>query len=356
MAADGRLICGGWAVALLLAVCPALGQVANAAKLEQIPLAGGKLALPTPGAFELLSRDVASTALSFRSRAAQGQEAGAVLASLTAQPQRGLLTSPTVRKKLIDALLDELRAEGKAVSAEILTPAAIADDPDLFARVTDTIKSGGKTSARSKSVRLLSGQLVGLYVVATHPDAEKRKVMLAAAEAELLKKVAPARAVAASVTKSPAVVAKEARIRFLPPSGYRATLAPTATGVVATLTSEAHPERRIVVTVVNLEVPPGQSVNREVIGTAADRAIELETEKLTLPSPLGEFELAVDSRFFRRQRRFAGEDLARVASDSRQIRLGNVVVSVAMACPEDEEEETARAADTLAESVEALRR
>jgi hypothetical protein len=324
---------------------------------ESLPVAGGKLGLPQPRGFELLSRDSAWTALSFRSAKATtpvALEAGAVLASLTVQPQRGSLTAPSVRQKFVESLLEELRAEGKSLRAEVIEPAAVAEDPDLFVRVTDTIRASGRVSSRSKSARLVGGQLVVLYAVATHADAAQRKAMLASAETELLKRVVRAgigAAAGGAAKPAEAVVAKEARVRFVPPPGYKTELTGAARGVVAVLTMEAFAERRIVVTVVPLEVPAGQTVNAEVIGTAADRAIELETERLSLPQPVGEWERAVDSRFVRRQRRMAGDDLNRFVTDSRQVRVGNAVVSVAMACPEDEEEETALAADAIAEGV-----
>lgn len=121
--------------------------------------------------------------------------------------------------------------------------------------------------------------------------------------------------------------------------------------VVAVLTHAASVDRRILVTVVPVSVPPGGVVSRELLMIAAERAVGLETERLGLPAPVGALEEALDSRFLRRARRESGDDLARVVSDTRQRRVGDVVVSVSMACLEEEEDEVAGHADVVAESV-----
>lgn len=247
----------------------------------------------------------------------------------------------------------------RAVSASaggmtvVAAPAEVADET-VYVKVSDHVRAGGRERLRVRALRLVGNQVVALYVVAEAGQEGQRARLAGMAERELLARVAVAERRAGG-TARPAggavATAREARVQFAVPEGYRAELTGAAEGVVAVLTHAASVDRRILVTVVPVSVPPGGVVSRELLMIAAERAVGLETERLGLPAPVGALEEALDSRFLRRARRESGDDLARVVSDTRQRRVGDVVVSVSMACLEEEEDEVAGHADVVAESV-----
>ncbi|MFN4243711.1 MAG: hypothetical protein ACK4PI_10800 [Tepidisphaerales bacterium] len=351
--------------------------VAHAAE-GVIPLAGGKLELPEPGGFELLSRDRESATLTFRARTAQtadsapGRDDGELLAVLTVEPSRGRPTVPAVRARVVEQLKAAMAEEARAAGMTVVEPPAEVADETVYVKVVDRVRVRGRERSRLRAVRLVGNWAVTLHAAADHPDADTRRALLERAKGALLGAVrlpgprggeARPGSRAGESAAERVVVVREAGLRLMVPPGYRAELTGAAEGVVAVFTHAEDARRRLVVTVVPLTSLPGDGagggrggeLSREVLLTAADRAVELETPRLGLPTPVGEWEVALDSRFLRRMRREAGDELAKVVSDTRQLRLDRAVVSVAMSCFEEDEDEVAGLADQLAETLRPAR-
>lgn len=360
------LVAGLWG-GLSLAASQA-GQAAGASE-PNLAVAEGKLVLPRPASFELLSRDSAWTTLTFRGRlrsGSDGQSAGGdiepagagLLAALVVEPAPGRLTLPGVRARFVERLKAELSEEARVGGLTVVSaPGEVADDAVLV-KVADVVRLQGRERLRVRAVRLLGNRLVMLHVVAEHAEAETRQAMARRAQRELLEALRLAATAGDRVGRggrereeTGEAVVRAAGLRFVVPTAYRAELTGAAEGVLAVLTTQRWPGARVVVTAVPLAGELRGDVPREVLLTVADRAVELETPVLRLPGPPGTWEEAVDSRFLRRLRREAGEEPAVMASDTRQIRVGRWVVSVAMVCHLDDEDEVAGAADLVAESV-----
>lgn len=337
-----------------------------------IPLAGGKLELPEPGGLELLSRDRESATLTFRARTAQtgdgaaGRDDGELLAVLTVEPSRGRPTVPAVRVRVVEQLKAAMAEEARAAGMTVVEPPAEVADDTVYIKVVDRVRVRGRERSRLRAVRLVGNWAVTLHAAAEHPDADTRRALLERAKGALLVAVrlpgprggeARPGGRAGEAGGERGVVAREAGLRLVVPPGYRVELTGAAEGVVAVLTHAEDARRRLVVTVVPLASPRAGEAgpSRDVLLTAADRAVELETPRLGLPAPVGEWEVALDSRFLRRMRREAGDELAKVVSDTRQLRLDRAVVSVAMSCFEEDEDEVAGLADQLAETLRPAR-
>lgn len=330
-----------------------------------VSLAGGKLRIADLGGLERLASDREAMRVSFRA------DGGKLLAALELAPAGAGASTPAARKKRLDELLEQLREEGRRLGAEVLVPAAVVDDPALHLRVEHTLRIDGRTLERVKAVRLVGGWSATLTATAEDTSGETRDRLLARACETLLGKIEPSAPAAASAprpsataTRPAVTVLKRAGLRFSIPAGYVARVEDLPEGVVAYLTHPDRPLRRITLTAVRI-VPAtggaGAGVSDELVLSACDRAIELETPRLGLGEPVGEFETVVDSRYVRRQRRTGGGTATGGGgggwvSDTRQLRLGLVVVSVAMACPAPDETPTARDADSLADSVRPERR
>lgn len=339
--------------------CCALAVAATVAGAEVIALGGGRLMLAVPAGFQVIARSAHGSTVNLRS------ESGKVLVALTVQPQRGLLTLPAVRKQVVDDLLEQLRREGKAMGAEVLKPAAIADEPGLYCRVVDTVRTESGTYHRSRAMRLVADQVLSTLTAVNDPDEGRRTKLMKEAEEKLLRGAEVDREGmkrgAGAKAKVESVVAKKAEVKFTVPEGYTAKTEDVAEGVLAVLTDGKNPLRRVTVTVVRIAPPAGGAGGagagggEELESAATEKAVELESTKLALSEPIGEFEAAIDTRFLKRQRRVGGSPESQWASDTRQVQVGERLVSVAMSAPLEDEERTAIDADAVAESVTAVR-
>lgn len=338
----------------VLVVCSAAAPATD----DTLALAGGKLRLTRPASYELMSQAADGLQVSLRAGA------GNVLVSLSVVKLSGNESRPEVRKLMLARLLEELRTEGRNMGAEVLTPAAIKEVGGLYCKVADVIHVGGKTGrtiGRAKEVRLITGvrgepgYVVTMFVAVTAEDEAARDKAFADAEDKLLKaiEVAPDKrsgTSAAPATKPAIVSLKKAVLRFTVPEGYVVRTEDKAEGVLATLTNGP---RRVLITAVKIEPTAGSNARDadRATGAALEKVLEVESSALDLPGPVGEYEPVQDARFLRRQRRTGGPDDARWVSDTRQIKLAGLVISVAMYCPVDDEGPAAKAADGVAESL-----
>jgi hypothetical protein len=342
---------------MFLAVVAATASMASG---EVLSLAGGKLKLKLPGDFRVIARSADGGTVNLRD-----EKTGRVLVALSTVKQRGLLTSPAVHKQVLEDVLERLRQEGKAMKAEVLSPAASVTEPGLYCKGVDTIRTEGGTYGRSRAMRLLSDQVITSFVAVNDRDEGTRKRLLADAEARLIRAVEVdrewgQRAGGAGKAKVVVTTVKKAGVQFVVPEGLSAKVDDAAEGVVAVLVDAKNPLRRVTVTVVPVSRPAAQgqqqpAAGEELESAAIEKAIELETGKLALAEPIGEFEAAIDSRFIKRQRRTGGSPESQWASDTRQVRVGEKIVSVAMSAPLEDEERTAQDADSVAESVTGAR-
>jgi hypothetical protein len=333
--------------------------LAATASAEPLLLAGKQYRLELPPGYQVLSVTPTGDLLTLRS-------GDSVLVSILISRQQGLLTNPTVRKSRIRELLDQLRSESRSLAAEILAPAAVIDDPAWYAKVSDRIKTAESTLLRARTLRLTGRDVLTQYTVVSDPDPDKAARALAAAETALLARIEPNRSVPATRRsgESPkptdtAVTLRRARLKFETPEGLAVRphdLPEGGTeGVVAVLVDPAHPARRLSITVVPvIPATPGAEVSNELLIAAADRAVTLESARIEIPD--AEPEAVFDSRFFRRQRRTGGDPSSPFVSDTRQLRIGNAIVSIAMITTPADEDEASKLADELAESITPLRR
>jgi len=278
--------------------------------------------------------------------------------AITVTPQE-LALDDAAAARMSQFICKRLREDVAKSGAEVHTPPRAEKDDRFFLRVHDRFTHDGQLADRLQICRVLGIELVTVAVTAYSDSPEEVDGIFKEAEQLLLSVRAPGRqAVVAKAQaarpRGPAskpVVLEQAKLRITPPPGWRAELTDNAAGIVATFRDPDDETNLIAVSVRPL--PKQAQADPKVRDILVDEIVAGEQQQFKIDGAQlqGTTQTIKDNRFLRKTRtnyQAKGKDFQ---VGSRQVRIGNAVISVSTVCLDDQAEIVERLADEVAANV-----
>jgi len=261
--------------------------------------------------------------------------------------------------KMGQFICKKLREDVPRSGAEIHTPPRVEKDDRFFLKVRDRFTRDGRLADRLQIYRVIGLELITVAVTAYSDSPEDVKVIHEEAEQLLLSAAAPGRNAAAKPQAARArgaaaakpMVLSQARIRITPPSAWRAELTDSAAGIVATFRQEADETNLIALSVRPL--PKDARTDPKLRDIIVEEMVAGEKQQFKIEGAevKGSTETIKDNRFLRKTRtRYQAKD-REFQVGSRQLRVGNTLVSVSTVSLIEQSDGVEKLADDLAVGI-----
>ncbi|MGH7177766.1 MAG: hypothetical protein ACREJC_10325 [Tepidisphaeraceae bacterium] len=251
----------------------------------------------------------------------------------------------------------QIRDNAAKSGSEILSPPKSEPDARFFQRVHHRFTKSGSVGDQIQLYRVIGQNLVAVAVTSYGDSSEQSKQVFDVAEAVMLSVSAgtvtsaattrPRVGVVATLSAKPTALPK-AKIRVSLPADWAAEINDAASGMVATCRDPRDKSRMIAISVRPL---PREARSDPKLRDALVDAIvsgERAQFKLDGATAVGDSKTITDRRFLRKVRTRYQGDGRRFDVCSRQIRAGDVIVSVTEVCLEDDFDTVDRLADQVA--------
>lgn len=325
------------------------------APAEPMTLDGGKLLFTPPPGFILQGTGNEGRSASF----SMGDNR--TLISVIATPQ-GHVIPDDFPPKLAKILADRIREEAARGEMDIVMQPRAERDPRMLLRMHDKFNTEERFGDRAQMYRGVGLYLVGVVVtVYTEDEAEAKHLHEIGADLLLSVKlnrgnqpVARGRAPARSATTRP-VTFTNAKIRATPPTGWEADPTDTASGLIVNYRDPVEASSMILLSVRRL--PPEARRDPKLRDIIIDELVQGETASFKIEGAQvsGDTQTIPDRRFLRKTRTDYSDQDRQIRVTSRQIRAGDVLVSVTMVALDDRADSADAIADKLALDVKPLR-
>jgi hypothetical protein len=248
----------------------------------------------------------------------------------------------------------KLREDVPRSGAEIHTPPRAEKDDRFFLRVHDSYTRDGKLCERLQIYRVLGLELVTVAVTSFGDSPDEVTTIFADAERMLLSVEAPGRKLSsaqAGKPRAPAskpVVLEEAGLRLTPPPGWRVELSDHAEGIIATFRDPDDETNMIAVSA--RQLPREARSDPKLRDALVDQIVGAERQQFKIEGATlqGTEQLIKDNRFLRKSRTRYQTKEKQFEVGSRQLRVGNTVVSVTAVCLLDHSPDVEKLADDVA--------
>jgi hypothetical protein len=346
---------GIFATCLIVSIAHAAGPTtAPSTAPATETLFGGKLTFTPPAGWELRGK------LDGGKTASYALEPDAALMAITVNEQE-IALDDAAAAKMAQAICKHLRDSIPKSGAEILTPPIAEKDDRFFLRIHDRFTKDGKLCDQLQLYRVLGVELVTVAVTAFSGSPDDVKKTFEEAEKMILSVQAPGRAHAkpqaaklTTATTKP-VVLTEAKLRIAPPPGWRAELSNNASGIVATFRDPDDETNLIAVSL--RQLPKEARSDPKLRDLAIDEIVAGEKQQFKIEGAQvqGNTQTIKDNRFLRKTRtKYEAKDRT-FEVGSRQLRVGNAVVSVSTVSLEEQVENVEKLADEVAVGIRASR-
>ncbi len=278
---------------------------------------------------------------------------------VNADPQQSVLddsAAPKIGQTVMKQVTDNAARSG----LELISPPKMEPDDRFFLRVHHQYKKGNEIADQLQIYRVVGLNLVAVAVTvfATSPDQIKTAFGEAETTLTTVKSAKQAGASAHSATKmKPATrptALPNAKIIFNGPAGWDEQTNDNTSGIVATYHDPAESFNTLVVSVRPL--PPEAKKDPKMRDALVDEIVRGETTQFKFDgaNPVGDTEIVKDNRFLKKERTRYQRPDAKIQVTGRQRRIGDVVVSVAMASLESSAADIDKLADEVMMSVRAV--
>jgi hypothetical protein len=252
---------------------------------------------------------------------------------------------------------------GKGGYELIELPKAETNTDGFFLRIHHRFKKGNQTGDQLQLYRVIGRNLVAVATTVFTDSPEQSKPIFEQAAKTLQgvhtagqgSRIAAIHAPAARPTTRP-IVLPQAKIRFSPPAGWTEETNDNPKGIVATYHDPADGANMLVIDVQPL--PKEARTDPKLRDALVEQIVNGEQTELKVPGaqPAGPPQPLTDHRFLRKQRTSYESSDAKFQVTSRQLRIGDVVVSVAMLSRQENAAENEKLADDVALTLRALGR
>jgi hypothetical protein len=249
----------------------------------------------------------------------------------------------------------QLREEASRGEMDVILAPREYDDERFLVAVRDrfnTLERFGDRVHLYRPVGLYLGHVV--VTVFTEDEAEAKRVHEIGAE--MLMSLRLNRAGAADVKKrasAPRLVTfAAARVRLMPPDGWRAEPNEGAIDGVIVTYRDAEDETNLI-TVSVRPLPPEARRDAKLRDLAVDEMVDADRQSFRIDGAevVGETQTVTDRRFLRKTRTDYEHEGRRFRVTSRQVRAGDVIASVTIVAREESAESVDAIADRVALSV-----
>ena len=245
---------------------------------------------------------------------------------------------------------------------EIVDQPVVEKDPRFFLRIHHRFKKGPSIGDQLQLYRVFGQELVAVAVTAYTDSPDNAKPIFDAAEQVMLSAHGPGAAVTNPTTahspKAPQLAAKpitlnHAKLRLTPPDAWRADVNDAASGMVATFHDPADNTNLIAISL--RQLPKEAKADPKMRDAMLEEMANGETAQLKIEGaePVGQTVNVVDRRFLHktRTRYRAKADGRQFGISSRQLRVGDAILSVSVVSLEDAYETIDKLADQVALSA-----
>lgn len=270
---------------------------------------------------------------------------------VTVTPAQLAFTKELVRK-MGDTVCQKILKDANANNVQLLQPPTIEPDGRFTLRIRHRYMADGAENNQLQIYREVGNFLVHVAITVRSETADESVESLQADAEKLLleaksgKQLARERSAAPPAPGTPIAI-NEARLRLTPPGGWDVETKPIAEGIVATIRD---PEDRTNLIAVSVRpLPPEARRDAKLRDILVEEIVNAESQQFVLEGATlnGSAEPVKDTRFLRKTRsRYETKDI-RFQITSRQMRVGDVIMSVTCVCLED----TATFVDKLADDV-----
>lgn len=338
---------------LLLSASIGSAQAPSTAPSEPMMLDGGKLLFTAPRELTLLGKRDDDLSASY----SLGENRALVTLVVTRQPQAIPDDFPP---KLARLLTKTIREEASRGAIDIVMQPRGQTTPGMLLNLHDKFNTEERFGDRAQMYRGVGLYLVGVIATAfTEDEAEAKRVHELGAE--LLMSVRINRGGAKKsgpVTRGAAtrpVTFAEAKIRVTPPGGWNAQTTENASGMIVTYRDPQDQSNLIMISV--RQLPPEARRDPELRDIIIDELVagEKQSFKIDGAELHGDSKTITDRRFLRKTRTDYAHQERRFSVTSRQLRVGDALVSVTMVAREQSVDAVDALADKVALDVRPLR-
>jgi hypothetical protein len=280
-------------------------------------------------------------------------EENKAIMAISAIPQPQPLPDST-GPKMGMALAKSVRDHAKAGDFELTMEPKLEKDDRFFLKLHHKFQKGTLSGDEIQICRVMGLNLITVAVTSFYDSPEQSKKVFDDAEKMLLSVRSAKQAAAAAANKPKTHPATRptalpaAKIAIAGPYGWTAETNDNASGVVATYKDPDEPFNTILVSVKPL--PPEAKKDPKIRDALVDEIVNGQKTEIKFEGaqPVGDVEKISDRRFLRKVRiRYEKSD-TKIQVTSRIIRIGDAVVSVAMASLEQSAADNDRLADEVA--------
>lgn len=265
-----------------------------------------------------------------------------------------------VAKKMGNMICQKLSKDAKQKGYTLLQPPSIEDDGRFILKVRNRFLQGETETNQVQVYREVGNYLVNV-AISVRGDSEEQVKTLQADGEKLLLEAKSARQISheQSKQKLPAagkpIALPQAKLRVIPPSDWTSDVKDAAEGVVLTLHDPADQTNLIAVSA--RQLPPEARRDAKTRDLIIDEMLKGESQQFLLQGAklVGESQTIKDSRFLRKSKTKYETADVKFQIVTRQIRVGDVLVSVICLALEDAVERIDKVADDVAIKIRPLR-
>ena len=258
-------------------------------------------------------------------------------------------------------LIGKIRDNAKKGDFELLEPAKAEKDDRFFLRIHHKFRKGTEVGDQLQIYRSIGKNLVAVAITVFTESPEESKKAFADAEQLLVgvNKNKPGSAAHNAKATKPATrptMLHAAKIIFNGPAGWTEETNDNATGIVASYHDPVDSFNTIVISVRPL--PPEAKKDPKMRDALVEEVVKGESTsfKFDGAQTVGDPEVIKDRRFLKKVRIHYEKPEAKIQVTSRTMRIGDQVVTVAMACLDSAAAETDKLADDVAVTLRAAGR
>ncbi len=262
--------------------------------------------------------------------------------------------------KLAQLLGKRVRDEAAAGTIDIVMAPRVIKDPGMLLRIHDKYNTEERFGDRAQMFRAVGLYLVSVVATAyVEDEAEAKRVHELGAE--LLQSVRinrPGAKKPGPVTRGPStrpVTFAQSKIRVTPPSGWTSETTDNASGLIVTYRDPQDGSSLIMISVRQLPLEARRDPELRDIVIDELVAGEKQSFKIDGAELSGDTRTITDRRFLRKSRTEYAHQDRRFIVTSRQLRAGDVLVSVTMLARQQSADAVDELADKVALDVKPLR-